>query len=85
MRHLSFTGSTAVGKYLHVECAKTFKKTSMELGGNALIVFENVNIQKVVDGMLLSFSFLDLIARLTSLHRPYSFKIPVIRTNVCVC
>lgn len=30
VKHLSFTGSTAVGKYLHAECAKTFKKTSME-------------------------------------------------------
>ena len=54
VKHLSFTGSTAVGKHLHVECAKTFKKTSMELGGNApFIVFDDANIQKAVDGMLL--------------------------------
>jgi succinate-semialdehyde dehydrogenase / glutarate-semialdehyde dehydrogenase len=51
VRHLSFTGSTAVGKYLYSECAKTMKKTSMELGGNApFIVFEDANIQKAVDG-----------------------------------
>jgi succinate-semialdehyde dehydrogenase/glutarate-semialdehyde dehydrogenase len=51
VRHLSFTGSTAVGKYLNTECAKTLKKTSMELGGNApFIVFEDADIQKAVDG-----------------------------------
>lgn len=49
--HLSFTGSTAVGKYLNTECARSLKKTSMELGGNApFIVFEDANIQKAVDG-----------------------------------
>src|SRR5258706_8702014 len=42
VRHLSFTGSTAIGRFLHAECAKSFKKTSMELGGNApFIVFED--------------------------------------------
>jgi succinate-semialdehyde dehydrogenase/glutarate-semialdehyde dehydrogenase len=30
VRHLSFTGSTAVGRYLNGECAKSMKKTSME-------------------------------------------------------
>ena len=51
VKHLSFTGSTAVGNP-HVECAKTFKKTSMELGGNApSIVFENANIEKAVEVM----------------------------------
>ena len=32
VKHLSFTGSTAVGQYLHVEASKRFMKTSMELG-----------------------------------------------------
>ena len=51
VRHLSFTGSTAVGKFLNSECAKSLKKTSMELGGNApFIVFEDANLQKAVDG-----------------------------------
>lgn len=51
VRHLSFTGSTSVGKLLNTECAKYLKKTSMELGGNApFIVFEDANIQKAVDG-----------------------------------
>jgi succinate-semialdehyde dehydrogenase/glutarate-semialdehyde dehydrogenase len=53
VRHLSFTGSTAIGKYLNTECAKSLKKTSMELGGNApFIVFEDADIQKTVDGRL---------------------------------
>lgn len=52
VRHLSFTGSTAVGKHLHVECAKHFKRTSMELGGNApFLVFDDANIEKAVEGV----------------------------------
>lgn len=52
VRHLSFTGSTAVGRFLHSECAKIFKKTSMELGGNApFIVFEDANLDKAAEGM----------------------------------
>lgn len=51
VRHLSFTGSTAVGKLLNAQCAKNLKKTSMELGGNApFIVFEDANLQRAVDG-----------------------------------
>ncbi|OCT51761.1 putative succinate-semialdehyde dehydrogenase [Cladophialophora carrionii] len=50
VKHLSFTGSTAVGRYLHAECAKTFKKTSMELGGNApFIVFEDAELDKAAE------------------------------------
>ncbi|KAJ5976069.1 hypothetical protein N7481_009776 [Penicillium waksmanii] len=52
VRHLSFTGSTSVGKFLNAECAKHLKKTSMELGGNApFIVFEDANIQKAVSSL----------------------------------
>ncbi|KAG4432259.1 hypothetical protein IFR05_012265 [Cadophora sp. M221] len=55
VRHLSFTGSTAVGKFLNAECGKSLKRTSMELGGNApFIVFEDANIQKAVDGLIAS-------------------------------
>lgn len=51
VRHLSFTGSTQVGKLLNAACAKNMKKTSMELGGNApFIVFEDANLQAAVDG-----------------------------------
>ncbi|RFU73809.1 succinate-semialdehyde dehydrogenase [Trichoderma arundinaceum] len=53
IRHLSFTGSTTVGKYLNEQCAKFIKKTSMELGGNApFIVFEDANIQRAVEGLI---------------------------------
>lgn len=49
VRHLSFTGSTAVGKYLNGECAKRMIRTSMELGGNApFIVFEDADVPKAV-------------------------------------
>ncbi|KAI3631835.1 hypothetical protein MIR68_010308 [Amoeboaphelidium protococcarum] len=35
VRKLSFTGSTGVGVHLMAQCARTVKRTSMELGGNA--------------------------------------------------
>lgn len=55
IRHLSFTGSTAVGRHLHVECAKTFKKTSMELGGNApFIIFGDAKLDEAAEGLILS-------------------------------
>jgi NAD-dependent aldehyde dehydrogenases len=51
VKHLSFTGSTPVGRYLSTECAKSIKKTSLELGGNApFIVFEDANIDDAVKG-----------------------------------
>lgn len=51
IKHLSFTGSTAIGRLLNTECAKTIKKTSLELGGNApFIVFEDAVIDKAVAG-----------------------------------
>jgi succinate-semialdehyde dehydrogenase/glutarate-semialdehyde dehydrogenase len=53
VKHLSFTGSTPVGSLLNVQCAKTIKKTSLELGGNApFIVFEDADIDKAVAGKL---------------------------------
>ncbi|RFU31234.1 hypothetical protein B7463_g5088, partial [Scytalidium lignicola] len=55
VKHLSFTGSTAVGKLLNAQCAAYLKKTSMELGGNApFIVFEDADISKAVDGLISS-------------------------------
>lgn len=35
VRHLSFTGSTEVGRILMAQCEPTIKKLSLELGGNA--------------------------------------------------
>jgi acyl-CoA reductase-like NAD-dependent aldehyde dehydrogenase len=42
VRHLSFTGSTEVGRILMAQCAPTIKKLSLELGGkNPGIIFED--------------------------------------------
>jgi hypothetical protein len=52
---LSFTGSTNVGKMLTGLAAKTLKKVSMELGGNApFIVFDDANLDLAVQGAMLS-------------------------------
>ncbi len=51
VRKLSFTGSTRVGKILMEQSAKTMKKVSLELGGNApFIVFDDADIDKAVEG-----------------------------------
>ena len=55
VRKVSFTGSTKVGKEITRRCADTLKKVSMELGGNApFIVFEDADIDKAVEGALVS-------------------------------
>jgi len=55
VRKLTFTGSTPVGKQLMAECAKTVKRTSMELGGNApFIVFDDADIDAAVAGAMIS-------------------------------
>ncbi len=55
VRKLSFTGSTEVGATLLAQCAKTIKKTSMELGGNApFIVFDDADLDAAVQGTLAS-------------------------------
>jgi succinate-semialdehyde dehydrogenase/glutarate-semialdehyde dehydrogenase len=52
-RKLSFTGSTAVGKLLLEQCARSVMRTSMELGGNApLIVFDDADLDTAVEGAL---------------------------------
>ena len=51
VRHVSFTGSTAVGKWLNTRCVMQIKKMSLELGGNApFIIFEDANLDQAVDG-----------------------------------
>lgn len=53
IRKLSFTGSTRVGKLLFEKSAKTVKRLSMELGGNApYIVFADSDIEKVTDDLI---------------------------------
>ncbi|MDI4633834.1 NAD-dependent succinate-semialdehyde dehydrogenase [Pelomonas sp. V22] len=55
VRHLSFTGSTEVGRILMRQCAPTVKKLSLELGGNApFIVFEDADLDSAVEGALVS-------------------------------
>ena len=55
VRKLSFTGSTEVGSMLAQQCAKTIKKLSLELGGNApFIVFDDADLDAAVEGAIMS-------------------------------
>ncbi|NBO15837.1 MAG: NAD-dependent succinate-semialdehyde dehydrogenase [Betaproteobacteria bacterium] len=55
VRHLSFTGSTEVGRILMAQSAPTVKKMSLELGGNApFIVFNDADIASAVEGAFAS-------------------------------
>jgi len=55
VRKLTFTGSTEIGKVLLEQCARTVKKTSMELGGNApFIVFDDAALDAAEDEAIAS-------------------------------
>jgi succinate-semialdehyde dehydrogenase/glutarate-semialdehyde dehydrogenase len=55
VRHISFTGSTEVGRILMAQSAPTVKKLALELGGNApFIVFDDADIDSAVDGAIAS-------------------------------
>ncbi len=55
VRHLSFTGSTEVGRILMAQCAPTVKKLALELGGNApFIVFDDADLDSAVEGAMTS-------------------------------
>jgi succinate-semialdehyde dehydrogenase/glutarate-semialdehyde dehydrogenase len=55
VRHISFTGSTEVGRILMQQSAPTVKKLSLELGGNApFIVFDDADIDSAVEGAMMS-------------------------------
>ncbi len=55
VRHISFTGSTEVGRILMAQSAPTVKKLSLELGGNApFIVFDDADIESAVEGAFAS-------------------------------
>ena len=55
VRHLSFTGSTEVGRILMEQSAPTVKKIALELGGHApFIVFEDADIDAAVIGAISS-------------------------------
>jgi succinate-semialdehyde dehydrogenase / glutarate-semialdehyde dehydrogenase len=55
VRHLSFTGSTPVGRILMQQSAPTVKKLGLELGGHApFIVFDDADLDAAVEGALVS-------------------------------
>ncbi|EQA46025.1 succinate-semialdehyde dehydrogenase [Leptospira broomii serovar Hurstbridge str. 5399] len=55
VRKISFTGSTRVGKILLEKAARSVKRVSLELGGNApFIVFADANLKEAVKGAILS-------------------------------
>jgi len=55
VRHISFTGSTEVGRILMAQSAPTVKKMSLELGGNApFIVFDDADLDSAVEGAMQS-------------------------------
>ena len=55
VRKITFTGSTPIGKLLVEQSAKTLKKVSMELGGNApFIVFDDANVDRAIDGAMIA-------------------------------
>jgi len=53
VRKLSFTGSTAIGRTLLEQAARTVVDCSMELGGNApVIVFNDADLETAVEGAM---------------------------------
>jgi succinate-semialdehyde dehydrogenase/glutarate-semialdehyde dehydrogenase len=53
VRKLGFTGSTGVGKLLMEQCARSVKKVSLELGGNApFIVFDDADLDVVMEAFM---------------------------------
>lgn len=52
---ISFTGSDRVGRHVAVVCAKNFKRSILELGGNsALIVLADADVDYAVDAAVFS-------------------------------
>ena len=55
VRHLSFTGSTEVGRLLMKQCSNSIIKVALELGGNApFIVFDDADVDAAVEGAIMS-------------------------------
>ncbi|MBW8911266.1 MAG: NAD-dependent succinate-semialdehyde dehydrogenase, partial [Sphingomonas sp.] len=53
VRKITFTGSTEVGRILIAQSARTIKKLSMELGGNApFLVFDDADVDQAVEGLI---------------------------------
>jgi succinate-semialdehyde dehydrogenase/glutarate-semialdehyde dehydrogenase len=50
VRKVSLTGSSAVGRRMLIDAAATFKRATMELGGNApVIVFDDASLEAALD------------------------------------
>ncbi len=55
VRHLSFTGSTEIGRLLMKQCSDSIMKIALELGGNApFIVFDDADLDAAVQGVMIS-------------------------------
>jgi len=55
VRHLSFTGSTEVGRLLMKQCSDSIIKVALELGGNApFIVFDDADLDAAIEGAMMS-------------------------------
>ncbi len=55
IKKISFTGSTNIGKAIQVQATEQLKAVNLELGGkNAIIVFEDANLEKAADAVLYS-------------------------------
>lgn len=55
IRKVSFTGSYEAGRELYILGARTLKKATMELGGNApLIIFDDANLDTAIEGAIAS-------------------------------
>ncbi len=51
VRVMSFTGSTATGRLINEQCAATFKKVHLEMGGkNVILVMDDANLDLAIDG-----------------------------------
>jgi len=50
---VSFTGSTETGRVINEQCARTFKKVHLEMGGkNVIMVMDDARLDLAVDGAL---------------------------------
>ena len=55
VRKLTFTGSTAVGRLLYTQAAKTIKRVSLELGGHApFVVFDDADLERAATEVVAS-------------------------------
>ncbi|MEN8202244.1 MAG: aldehyde dehydrogenase family protein [Bacteroidota bacterium] len=55
VKKISFTGSTSIGQHIQREAVEQMKAVNLELGGkNALLVFEDADLEKAADAALIS-------------------------------